>query len=96
MAPYEEERTITWTGRNLPADEIGHIHIYRTEHPIHFTKYHEYEAISDLPEVTNDWITRPPGSRSSVEAAPAAAGAEPDARRVMVVHGRQGRGVGEA
>lgn len=87
VGPYEEGGTITWQGRNLPVDEIAYIHIYETEHPISYTRNHAYEAIRGLPDVTNDWITGPPGSLRSGVRAPAA-GADPDARRVMVVHGR--------
>lgn len=88
--PYLLGQPITWNGRTLSPYDIGKITITRTEHPISYPRFEEYEAVTSGADVTNQWITAAPGSAADEADAsePAEAGAAPDSRRVMVVHGR--------
>jgi predicted nucleotide-binding protein len=74
--PYDYGRSITWSGRTLPAGDISYLNVSETDAAFGDIAGHlEYEAFTSGRDVTNDWITGPPG-------APA------DSGRVMVVHGR--------
>jgi predicted nucleotide-binding protein len=90
---YERGGPITWSGRTLPAGDISYLHVAWSQDPVTPPPGQEHRVFvaaedhndASLADVTNEWITGPPGAAPEV--------VEPitsrrDPRRVMVVHGR--------
>jgi predicted nucleotide-binding protein len=92
IRPYDEGRPITWGGRTVSGDDITWVHVRESSTSIEppVGRSESAELFKELTDVTNQWITGPPGAASPapaqadnrVTALPASS------RRVMVVHGR--------
>lgn len=68
IAPHDEGRPITWTGRTLPGGDISYLKVGFTDQEVNDqaarTHFKEYELFKTTRDVTNDWVTRAPGSSS--------------------------------
>jgi predicted nucleotide-binding protein len=87
MIPYEQGLPLTWQGRTLPAGDFGKVTITHTEARQDVPPFEEYEVVKRGKDVTNDWVKGPPGHPVVVEEGEEEA-ASRNAKRVMVVHGR--------
>lgn len=89
IGPYNVGTPITWGGRTLPAGDIAYINIACTATAVNAPSHKYYDVIKAGDDVTNTWITGPPGdpTQSPIPAL-ARAGDSKDPKRVMVVHGR--------
>jgi hypothetical protein len=61
IEPYKAGRSITWSGRALPRGDVFTITITQTDHALQFREGDEYEGVKSGRDVTNEWITGPPG-----------------------------------
>jgi len=92
LEAWETGRGITWGGETADPAQITSIKVYETESPA--PELRGAEASGWMKDhgrdVTNDYITGPAGSQAPAAAASASGAPSPlrDARRVMVVHGR--------
>jgi hypothetical protein len=86
IAPYEDGRSITWSGRTLPPGDVLNVTVTQTDHPLQYRSFEAYEALKSGKDVTNDWINGAP--RESVSARDHVPQTLTDPQRVMVVHGR--------
>lgn len=68
IAPHDEGRPITWTGRTLPGGDISYLKVGFTnqevDHQAARTQFKEYELFKTTRDVTNDWVTKAPGASS--------------------------------
>jgi predicted nucleotide-binding protein len=89
LLPYEDGTPITWDGRTLPGGDIDRARVVRTDRPVTPGRFgdEKFQVIDLAEDVTNDWILGPPGEavRGDRSEEP---GDQRDARRVMVVYGR--------
>jgi hypothetical protein len=73
IEPHDEGRPITWGGRTLPAGDLDYIRVAFTEESLNEEwvrrNYQEYEAFTSGVTVTNDWVTRAPGSAAAAPSA---------------------------
>ena len=86
LTPYRSGNPIIVRGRTILANDLERIRIFRTERELGRIDASTWRTI---PEVTGEFITRPPGS--SVEFDPRVghqARPDSDAREIVVVHGR--------
>ena len=86
LTPYRSGNPIVVRGRTILANDLERIRIFRTESELGRTDASTWRTI---PEVTGEFITRPPGS--GVEFDPRVdhqVRPDSDAREIFVVHGR--------
>jgi hypothetical protein len=66
IEPYDVGRPITWSGRSLDGGDVSYLKVSETAAPFNEDNvrntHNEYEAFTSGRDVTNDWITGPPGS----------------------------------
>lgn len=71
IAPHDEGRPITWTGRTLPGGDISYLKVGFTDHEVNEqaaqTQFKEYELFKTTRDVTNEWVTTAPGSVSPTQ-----------------------------
>src|ERR1035437_9573122 len=71
--PYDYGRPITSGGRTLPAGDISYLKVFvsasELDEPTIRRTFREYENIRAQREVTDDWITGPPGGKLADEPA---------------------------
>jgi REase_DpnII-MboI len=72
IAPHDEGRPITWTGRTLPGGDISYLNVGFTDHEVDEQaarkQFKEYELFKTTRNVTNDWVTKAAGSASTTRA----------------------------
>ncbi|MEI2700849.1 MAG: TIR domain-containing protein [Baekduia sp.] len=84
IQPYESGTPVTWEGRTVGIERIT---VSATDEP--WSGSDEETAFAKENQVTNDWITGPPGAPNPASSSTTSAATQtPDPRRVMVVHGR--------
>ncbi|MEU0499119.1 hypothetical protein [Mycobacterium sp. NPDC006124] len=71
VAPHDEGRPITWAGRTLPGDDISYLKVASTDHEVDEhaarTRFGEYDLFKSMLDVTNEWVTKAPGSLSPIQ-----------------------------
>jgi predicted nucleotide-binding protein len=96
VEPYRAGDLIIWQGRWIQPHEISSISIYETDDPIEgmgdgYPTFNVYATKGR--NRTNDYIAGPPGYERSPEPQEMQAERLRDARRVMIVHGRNAQAV---
>ena len=87
LVPYRRGQSMVIKGRTITTDELERIRIFKSE-----LKVEALSGVGDQEEVTQEFITGPPGSEMETNPPPNQELTPPtDAREVFVVHGRNGK-----
>lgn len=94
--PWDQGDVLSWSGQSAAASDIEHIEIYKTDDAVSEAEGagDRFQQMQAGETVTNEWLEGAPGRLARVgnQGSPAQQPEEPpsrkDARRVMVVHGR--------
>ena len=87
LMPYRRGQPMVIKGKTITTDELERIRIFKSE-----LKVEALSGVWDQEEVTQEFITGPPGSEKEAAPHPKQELTPPtDAREVFVVHGRNGK-----
>jgi hypothetical protein len=66
IGPHDRGEPIVWSGRTLPGGDISYLKVAYTDHPVDEedvrARFAEYETFTAAKDLTNEWVTRAPGS----------------------------------
>jgi hypothetical protein len=79
ITPHDEGRPITWTGRTLPGGDINYLNVGFSDSELNEEaargRFREHELFKTTRDVTNEWVTRAPGSALAAQSTAQPAGA---------------------